>query len=100
MAGEKFNRGAQLLRLWRDRKGKTQRDCAVILEIDTSHVNKWENGAMVPSLEYAVVIEQITRGSVPCGSWLDVPLPEHEVDPFLNPDADLHLLANKKSTKG
>ena len=62
-----MNKGARLLRAWRERRGVTQTAASEIIGISQSRYSRYENGEAVPSREPALLIRQAAR--VPVDAW-------------------------------
>jgi DNA-binding XRE family transcriptional regulator len=58
---------------WLDSVGMTRDELAEHLDIHRTYVDKICRGVRRPSLELALAIEQLSRGSVPAASWMNVP---------------------------
>lgn len=63
--------GSSLLRAWRDGLGLTQIQAAKLLDMDFVQYSKHETGRRRPGLRRALLIERVTKGKVPCKSWMD-----------------------------
>ena len=69
MADRSHYRGAQLLSSWREKISVTQQEAADRIGVDLARYNAFENDRARPGLDWAVKIEQISRGAVPVSSW-------------------------------
>ncbi|NRB12208.1 MAG: helix-turn-helix transcriptional regulator [Candidatus Thalassarchaeum sp.] len=87
--GKEYNKGSQMLYRWRLHRNLTQRNVAELLDVDVAQISKLENGHRKPGRTFAVKMEQVSRGAITCGMWDDDPLPQHVVDPAMNPDFQL-----------
>jgi len=96
---EGMNLGAQLLWRWRYDKGITQYEASKWAETHPVQWSRWENGHVQPNRKWAVILERITLGQVTCGSWDDDPLPEHILDPVINPGFDANAIWKARETK-
>ncbi len=94
-----MNKGAQIFYRWRLDKEMRQRDVGVLLDQDHAHISKIELGKRLPGRSLAVLIEKVTNGAVCCGMWDEDPLPEHVVNPSMNPEFDIFLDANAKKKR-
>jgi DNA-binding XRE family transcriptional regulator len=79
MADRPHHRGAQLLRTWRTKQEVNQQEAADRIGVDLARYNAFENERARPGLDWAVKIEQISKGAVPVSSWA--------VDPMLKAKA-------------
>jgi len=69
MADRSHYRGAQLLSSWREKISVTQQEAADRIGVDLARYNAFENERARPGLDWAVKIEQISKGAVPVSSW-------------------------------
>lgn len=66
-----LNRGARLLREWRERAGLTQFQAAVELGIDPSPLSKFERGRRLPGFTTIKKIAEKTQGFVTVDAWAE-----------------------------
>lgn len=63
--------GPDLLSKWRSREKLTQQQAADLIGIDLSTYNAFENGRERPGLDYAVRIDEATKGKVEPHHWAE-----------------------------
>ncbi len=64
-------RGAKLLRDWREDLGLNQQEASDRIGIDLARYNAWENERARPGLDWAIRVEETTKGDVPAKSWTE-----------------------------
>lgn len=69
MSGKSHRRGAQLLEKWRG--DRSQQEAADLIGIDLARYNAFENDRARPGLDWAVRIEEVTKGYVPAKTWAE-----------------------------
>jgi len=60
-----------MLRLWREREGRSQTDCAEAVGVRQSTWCDWEAGRKSPQIKSAGRVEKLTNGDVPVMAWAD-----------------------------
>lgn len=65
--------GAGLLERWRERAKLSQTDAAKLIGIDLARYNAIEHSRIRPGLDWAVRIEEATKGAVPAEVWAKDP---------------------------
>lgn len=69
-----LTRGAELIYRYRVLKQLSQialgKALGMPLSSATRKIWAWENGRGLPSLRWAVRLEVLTHGAIPCGAWL------------------------------
>lgn len=61
--------GPKLLQDWRKAHDVSQHDLSVATGLSVTGISRYENGAVVPGIHNALIIERATNGAVPVASW-------------------------------
>lgn len=64
-----YSMGPKLLQSWRERNKVSQHDLSMTTGISVTGISRYENGAVVPGIHNALLIEKATSGEVPVSSW-------------------------------
>jgi transcriptional regulator with XRE-family HTH domain len=68
-------KGARLARLWRLGQGISQKQAAIAAgfggKTGQSAWSRLESGDFIPRADEAIRLERVTRGDVPCSSWVE-----------------------------
>lgn len=66
---QKAFRAGKLLSKWREKNKINQRDFAKKLDVRQATLCDWEKGKHLPRVDKALLIQKLTKGTVPVGSW-------------------------------
>lgn len=62
--------GSRKTRRWREKKGLSQHQLALLLEVNAATVYRWEQSRAMPGLKQAISLARMSKGEVPVESWI------------------------------
>jgi predicted transcriptional regulator len=62
-------RAGKVLRDWRSAQGLSQATLAEMLDTDQPRICKWERGYWEPTVQEAILLDEMSKGAVPVRAW-------------------------------